>query len=433
METVKKLIPFESSDIPAVQSWLEELAREGLFYKECGMMCAVFEKNEPKMMRYRLDFCDVVAGRIPEEKQELYEKAGWQVAGEFKNDLVVVSCDDPEAPEIFTENSGIVKPLKKLLKKHNVYTVMFALLFIFTEGWPIASVFSHGRSFAAMMSDFTAWRFVLVSVLLVLLLAEFILHLCSTKHLKRLIRNIEKGMSLPMGEPYKKKKFFGSVLVPLSLPIIVLWFLLLVNPAGMISYKETLDISDLPFPTVAQINAEEYEYFAEGMKKVGVNSLGSVSQKHDFITPRQIRFMQDTSTFEIVFGKSELDFLYDVLYFEFRSADTAHEKAAELLSGYKDFDAEEYHRMMKKIIEDYEKNGVEYETDYDGFTPTYDITDLSTDGAEVKYVFEKYAHPDFAVRQHLIICSGNRVLRANYDGESDLRDFIGMYIDYMNK
>ena len=76
METVKKLIPFESSDIPAVQSWLEELAQEGLFYKECGMMCAVFEKNEPKKMRYRLDFCDVVAGRIPEEKQELYEKAG---------------------------------------------------------------------------------------------------------------------------------------------------------------------------------------------------------------------------------------------------------------------------------------------------------------------------------------------------------------------
>ncbi len=102
---IKRMIPFESSDIPAIQKWLEDMAMQGLFYKGCGMFCAEFEKGEPRQTRYRLDFCDVVACDIPEEKKELYEKNGWQVVGEFKSDLIVLCTDDPEAPEIYTEHS----------------------------------------------------------------------------------------------------------------------------------------------------------------------------------------------------------------------------------------------------------------------------------------------------------------------------------------
>ena len=34
---VKRVIPFESSDIPAIQKWLEDMAQQGLFYSECGI------------------------------------------------------------------------------------------------------------------------------------------------------------------------------------------------------------------------------------------------------------------------------------------------------------------------------------------------------------------------------------------------------------
>lgn len=92
---VKRVIPFESCDIPAIQNWLEDMAEKGLFFKECGVFFAKFEKGEPKDMRYRLDFCDVVACDIPEEKKELYERSGWNVVGDFKNDCVVICTDDP--------------------------------------------------------------------------------------------------------------------------------------------------------------------------------------------------------------------------------------------------------------------------------------------------------------------------------------------------
>ena len=54
--------------------------------------------GEPKKQRYRLDFCDVSLGKIPEEKAEIYERSSWRVVGELKNDLVVLTTDDPDAP-----------------------------------------------------------------------------------------------------------------------------------------------------------------------------------------------------------------------------------------------------------------------------------------------------------------------------------------------
>ena len=74
------------------------MAAQGLFYVDCGFFCARFERGEPKKQRYRLDFCDVSLGKIPEEKAELYERSSWRVVGELKNDLVVLTTDDPDAP-----------------------------------------------------------------------------------------------------------------------------------------------------------------------------------------------------------------------------------------------------------------------------------------------------------------------------------------------
>lgn len=47
---VRRIIPFGSGDIPAVQRWLEDMAEKGLFFKECGLLFAKFTKGEPKKM-----------------------------------------------------------------------------------------------------------------------------------------------------------------------------------------------------------------------------------------------------------------------------------------------------------------------------------------------------------------------------------------------
>ena len=125
---VRRIVPFCSGDFPAIQSWLEDMAEKGLFFKENGLLFAKFEKGEPKKMRYRLDFCDVVGCDIPDEKKELYEQSGWQVIGDYNSDLVVVCTDDPDAPEIYTEPQSLVKPLKHISGRQLAAWIFFLLL-----------------------------------------------------------------------------------------------------------------------------------------------------------------------------------------------------------------------------------------------------------------------------------------------------------------
>ena len=81
---VRRIIPFGSGDIPAVQHWLEDMAEKGLFFKECGLLFAKFTRGEPKKMRYRLDFCDVVACDIPDEKRSSTSKAAGRSSASLK-------------------------------------------------------------------------------------------------------------------------------------------------------------------------------------------------------------------------------------------------------------------------------------------------------------------------------------------------------------
>ena len=52
---IRKLIPFESCDIPAIQSWLEDMAKQGLFYRSCGFIFARFAKGSPKLHGMKTD------------------------------------------------------------------------------------------------------------------------------------------------------------------------------------------------------------------------------------------------------------------------------------------------------------------------------------------------------------------------------------------
>lgn len=425
---VKKLIPFESCDIPAIQSWLEDMAEQGLFYVDCGFFCARFEKGEPKKLRYRLDFCDVSLGKIPEEKAELYECSSWRVVGELKNDLVVLTTDDPDAPEIFSEPEHLIKPLKRLAKKHTAYWILFLIMFLLSRvGSPFMYNMLGMDTFVGGVLDIGTAYYILLLLMAVLLLLEFVVHLRSCRHLKKLIKRIEQGDELPTGERYKAKSKIGAVLIPLTIPIIILWFIHLAIPMGVTSYKGTNDLSGLPFPTMQEINIDEYNYFADGVKKVQ-GGLADISQRHDLLAPTIIDFSQDCYSFEDFTDKGENSFEYNVRYYEMRFEKDAKEAVDHLLYDYEHFDAEEYHRNASALAKSISENFEEYEISYDGYTPTFDIRDLSRDGVEIKLINEKYGYGEDDTRQHLIMRFGSKYINVSYSGSSDLGEYTDLYI-----
>lgn len=426
---VKKLIPFESCDIPAIQSWLEDMAEHGLFYVDCGFFCARFEKGEPKKLRYRLDFCDVSLGKIPEEKAELYERSSWRVVGELKNDLVVLTTDDPDAPEIFSEPEHLIKPLKRLAKKHTAYWILFLIMFLLSRvGSPLIYTMLGMDTFVGGMLDIGTAYYILLLLMAVLLLLEFIVHLQSCRHLKKLIKQIERGGELPTGERYKAKSKIGAVLIPLTIPVVALWFVHLAVPMGVTSLHGTNDLSGLPFPTMQEINTGEYNYYVEGLKKLDGAGLADISERHDLLAPTVIELSQDCLSFENIGGKGENSFEYFVRYYEMRFEKDAKEAVDRIIYDYEHFDAEDYHRRARALAKSISENFKEYEVGYDGYTPTYYIRNLSRDGVEIKLVNEKYGYGEDDTRQHLIMRLGSKYINVSYSGSSDLGEYTELYI-----
>lgn len=400
---VKRVIPFESCDIPAIQNWLEDMAEKGLFFKECGVFFSKFEKGEPKDMRYRLDFCDVVACDIPEEKKELYERSGWNVVGDFKNDCVVICTDDPDAPEIYTDCELLAKPLKSIISKYRIYLAALCVMLL--------TALAHcGLPNAVRVIRFLGYIpkpfFAAVLILLALLIGEIIFRAARLIKLKAMARRIKNGADIPNGEKGGFSRAVGKVLIPLAIPIIVAWaaFVLLPDNAAD-SDAEITDFSALPFPTCEDLGwkCDEQRSSAYGSDSVDstiVNKRYFLSQNGD------VNFRTE--------------------YVDMNSEHAAKLLSEDKIERLKQYDEASYNTAMQR----------RYELERDG----YEINDApeermlyeyDADGAHVFYLRADHRGMDFH-RQYIIIRYKSIYIEVSCEStDRYLGDLIPQYIDLL--
>lgn len=400
---VKRVIPFESCDIPPIQSWLEDMAEKGLFFKECGVFFAKFEKGEPKDMRYRLDFCDVVACDIPEEKKELYERSGWNVVGDFKNDCVVICTENPDAPEIYTDCELLVKPLKNIMLKYRIYVAALCVMLLTAL---VHCGLPDSVGVIRFLCNITTPYLAAALVLIVLLAAEIIFGTARLIKLKAMAKRIKNGADIPNGEKGGFSRAVGKVLIPLAIPITVAWaaFVLLPDSAAN-SDAEITDFSALPFPTCEDLGwkCDEQRSSAYGSDSVDspiVNKRYFLSQNGD-------------------------------VNFQTEYVDMNSEHAAKLLSEdkierLKQYDEASYNTAMQR----------RYELERDG----YEINDApeermlyeyDADGAHVFYLRADHRGMDFH-RQYIIIRYKSIYIEVSCEStDRYLGDLIPQYIDFL--
>lgn len=400
---VKRVIPFESCDIPAIQNWLEDMAEKGLLFKECGVFFAKFEKGEPKDMRYRLDFCDVVACDIPEEKKELYERSGWNVVGDFKNDCVVICTDDPDAPEIYTDCELLAKPLKSIISKYRIYLAALCVMLLTAL---VHCGLPDSVGVIRFLCNITTPYLAAALVLIVLLAAEIIFGAARLIKLKAMAKRIKNGADIPNGEKGGFSRAVGKVLIPLAIPITVAWaaFVLLPDNAAD-SDAEITDFSALPFPTCEDLGwkCDEQRSSAYGSDSVDstiVNKRYFLSQNGD------VNFRTE--------------------YVDMNSEHAAKLLSEDKIERLKQYDEASYNTAMQR----------RYELERDG----YEINDApeermlyeyDADGAHVFYLRADHRGMDFH-RQYIIIRYKSIYIEVSCEStDRYLGDLIPQYIDLL--
>lgn len=248
--TVKKPIPCSFFDIPGMQQWLDEMALQGLFLQDFTrqMDKAVFEVGEPKPMRYRLD--PVGKSKKADLAREApYKEAGWVFAAYIPGAFYVFSCDDPEAPELYSDPQSLAVALdgtiKRQIMKQTVSSLFPFLLiglflcFNWKSYWKDILLWEHPRSLFTL---------VLAAVLLpvLLLLVPLGLH-----RLLSIRRTLELGLPLKAKRRWNRPRWIVLYLL-FVLPLSVLPYLLFHDYAPEICALEEAELAH-SWPTAVQL------------------------------------------------------------------------------------------------------------------------------------------------------------------------------------
>ena len=195
--TVHRIIPTDPYDIAGTESWLEDLAGEGLFFQHCGTFSVRFSRGAPRRRRYRLD---PSAGRPDRERAEYYVACGWRAASRINQVFQVYYTDDPGAPEVHTDPVAQSYTLDALDRRLRFFTLVFCLLvaaifavqgvFLLGTSWPVLTLID-GTSAASPL---------LLSVELVLLILFF----WQVRGLRRLKRQLRAGLPIEHPRDYRR-------------------------------------------------------------------------------------------------------------------------------------------------------------------------------------------------------------------------------------
>ena len=292
---IYRIPPCPSYDIAGMESWLTELAAEGLFLTADGFFAGLgfFEYREPKRVKYRLEAAQKGTSMWadnngdPEPEQiELGEKYSWEYVAKRK-DFYIYRSEDPSARELNTDPAVQALALNAVKKRQRgaaFCTVFFLLIYpiLLTRGCLLLTTIATGTVWTALVLLFAA-----------LMIAD---EVRAFIHLKK----VQRALTEEGGYPAEQKKkspaaYFAGKAVRIVLVLVLLCaFLRSWGLDIMDENKIPLDdyTGTIPFATIRDFAGEgssEYTQTMTGMA-MGFNTL---EEKHDLLAPRCIDYNEE--------------------------------------------------------------------------------------------------------------------------------------------
>lgn len=137
-KTFYRLAPCSAYDVEGTESWLEDMAARGFVLSRDGFFlgAGIFEKSEPKKLRYRLEAAERKStllsdyDELPDEDAlELSEKEGWQYVA-MRGQFFIYRTQDENAVELNTDPQVQAMSLNKV-RKAVIWNLIYWILWIF--------------------------------------------------------------------------------------------------------------------------------------------------------------------------------------------------------------------------------------------------------------------------------------------------------------
>lgn len=206
MNAVYKLTPVEPFDLAAVESWLEDLAEQGLYLKRFRPLFSSFTRGAPRRIRYRVEYVpglwpdDEVPGRL----FDLYEEMGWDYVGPIGNErsLLIFRARTAHAPEPHTDPPVQGELLNKLARRLRRNFILVCVLLAIALGIPAFSVLDSGTLWLELVQESALFLVFLYGIVLLFSLPS---EWKDWRRMAALSRSLRQGIPLTHKIPYKNR------------------------------------------------------------------------------------------------------------------------------------------------------------------------------------------------------------------------------------
>ena len=263
MKCAHRLAPCPSHDVEAMESWLTDMAAQGLILRPDGNFAGIFtfERTTPKRLRYRLassanmpvapfwSDCDAPDSQAVELSADM----GWKYICRWTR-FYVYCCEDDRAPELNTDPQIFSRTLNSL-KKGSAGRIVYLLIWIVLL--PCLRHFGLGKGGLAMKVINLGSPAALLTVLVVL--TVLCQPLYSGFQLERLGKKLQREGDIDHHKDWRRGRGRHWCVKGVLSMVFVLWVVLFfgsalrgASGAGTVAWKDFH--GEIPFATLEDFN-----------------------------------------------------------------------------------------------------------------------------------------------------------------------------------
>lgn len=253
---VCKITPVSVYDVRGLESWLEDMARRGLFLKRLRPTFSTFQRGPAQPLRYRVEPCRRIMDDTPPQAMlDLYQDFGWHFVCDANSELLVFSTQDPEAPEPHSdpELQGVLwKKLYRSKRRGFLFILVVTLALLV-----LLSVFLFGKG-APTLTLLTTTAPILI-VYLVFFLVTLPGYWAEVQRLGLIVKQLEEGVPLDHRSAYPRRRWseIATLVTTLVLfaTVITVQNILPLTGGGA---RPLEDLTAFPALSLAEVEGEGY-------------------------------------------------------------------------------------------------------------------------------------------------------------------------------
>lgn len=291
-KTKKRLLILELCYLEELEAWFTDMASKGWHLVELARGKAIFEKSEPRAMKYRCDTFQINA-LAGQDKLEENSKLGWHYIDSIGYVHVFREKDHTVAEEIYSDPRKHAQSLAILKRSIIIRTLLITLLSIIMI-WVQVNTFLRDPvdSFLSNMG--------LLTLMVILTFPYLCFHMyMGVLHVYRLIRRLNNGIEFNHNINYKRKlkwiKF--RIYAAMSIGVIILLIFL----GNLFQKNDYQAIPEQGLPVIKLSTILENEGYRNVIYDFDTFFSDYYVEKSSFLVPRQYELRQSAKV--VVIGE----------------------------------------------------------------------------------------------------------------------------------